>query len=73
MTEVRIRHEYDETAQLLGELPLTEVALGDVIPLLNRWGVSDGDGNTYDSGQLYGQFRVTSSGAFFEVILGGIE
>ena len=72
MTEVRIRHEYDENAKLLGEVPLTLEALDRIIPLLNRWGVSDEDGNSYDEeASLYGQFRVTPSEAYFEIVLTG--
>lgn len=69
MTEVRIRDEFDDRAQLLGEVAFDETTLDQVIPLLSRWGVADRDGN--DRTEMIGQFKVTDSGAYFEVVLVG--
>lgn len=69
MTEVRIRNEYDERAQKVGEVAFDETALDQVIPLLSRWGVSDRDGTVYDSSEMAAQFVVTNSGVYFEVML----
>ena len=69
MVDVRIRHEFDDEAQPLGEVPLTREALDMIIPLLLRWGISDEDGNPCEDGHQYGQFRVTKAGAYFEVVL----
>jgi len=68
MTEIRIRHEYDETARKIGEVAFDEAALDQVIPLLSRWGVSK-DGESYDISVMAAQFVVTDSVAYFEVTL----
>jgi len=68
MVDVRIRHEYDETAQKVGEVAFDEAALDQVIPLLSRWGVSK-HGETYDISVMAAQFVVTDSTAYFEVML----
>lgn len=68
--EVRIRTEWDDTAQTLGEVPFEQAPLDKIIPLLTRWGVVDIEGNTYDcTNEMSGQFKVTPAGAYFEVIL----
>jgi len=69
MVEVRIRNENDDSAQKLGEVEFTESALDRVIPLLSRWGVSDPEGEDHDARSMIGQFKVSSTGAYFEVIL----
>ena len=71
--EVRIRTTWEIEAQPLSEVPFDKASLDNVIPLLNRWGVSDEEGNSFDSdSQMYGQFRVTPQGAYFEIVLGDV-
>jgi len=71
MTEVRIRHELDETAQKVGEVAFDEASLDRVIPLLSRWNVADRDGTTYGVNDMVGQFKISDSAAYFEVVLVG--
>jgi len=47
--EIRIRNAYETEAQPLGEVPFDKASLEHVIPLLNRWGVVDDEGNTYEN------------------------
>ena len=60
MVEVRIREEYDTSAVRLGEVAFDEAALDRVIPLL-----------CHERGDMLGQFKVSDSGAYFEVVLTG--
>ena len=69
MIEVRIRTEFGDAAQKLGEVAFDEAALDRVIPLLSRWGVSDAEARDYDARGMIGQFKVSPTGAYFEVIL----
>jgi len=69
MVEVRIRGEYDDAAQKLSEVAFDEAALDRLIPLLSRWGVADEDGVTYDADSMVGQFKVSPTGAYFEITL----
>jgi hypothetical protein len=73
MTEIRIRHELDETGQKVGEVAFDETALDQVIPLLSRWGVADRDGEMYGVSEMVAQFKISDSAAYFEVILVGSD
>lgn len=62
--EVRIRHLCAEKAITLDDVPFLE--LGKVIPFIQSWGLHDAD--YVDDSSLFGQFKVTDTEAFFEVV-----
>ena len=67
---VRIRHIDDAKAVPFTEWPLND--LGSVIREVKAWGLSDADGSV-DLDDMFGQFVVTGTEAYFEVIIGDGE
>ena len=67
--EVRIRTYDDAKAVHLGEVALDLVPLNDLLRLLPMWGVRDGYGTEYGTGDLVGQFVFEDDAAFFEIVL----
>lgn len=64
---VKIREESEAAPTDLFDVPYgTE--LEDVISLIRRWGLSNDDGDLPSEG-VYGQFRITGTEAFFEIIV----
>lgn len=70
MIEVRIRLEDDLKSVHLGEVPFTDAGLTAAIDLLNRWSI-ESDGPDYPD--FSGQFVLTATGAFFEIIVNNDE
>ncbi|WP_353107795.1 hypothetical protein [Gordonia sp. (in: high G+C Gram-positive bacteria)] len=68
MTEIRIRHELDLQAPVLGDIPLDQI--DTVIPTIKRWGLTGDDGNI-NPDRLSGVFRYDAEGneAYFEVMI----
>ena len=67
--EVRIRTADEAKAVHLGEVGLDAQSLDSVIRLLEMWGVRDGNGDEYVTGDIVGQIVHEDGSAFFEVVL----
>lgn len=67
MTEVRIRAQDWSKPLSLGDVPLLD--LDSVIPMIKQWGL-EVDRDYKDTDDLFGQFVVDDSGAYFEVRIG---
>ena len=65
MTQIRIRHELDAKAQILGDVPLDQI--DTVIPTIQSWGITT-PYSDYPEG-MFGQFVYTDTGAYFEVVV----
>jgi hypothetical protein len=63
MTQVRLRHEDEGSAKLLGDVPFDQ--LDSVIPTIKSWGLYAED--IVDTDGLFAQFVYGDDGAYFEV------
>jgi hypothetical protein len=66
--EIRIRKSDEADGRHLMHWPATR--LDEVIPLVLGWGVAFADGAAYDDTvECFGQFAVSATTAYFEVIV----
>lgn len=68
MTDVYLRYAGEAYGKKIGEVPFSANGIDEVVRLVKEWGVYvDGqDMENFNSAQ----FRVTESGAYFEIVLG---
>lgn len=68
--KVKIRFQSETAAEAveLAEVPLRPEALDSVIPMIQSWGLVDGDGNLVDT-DLVGQFVKDGADAYFEIVI----
>lgn len=65
--EVRIRHQDDTNPRRFTEWPLSD--LDGLLNLIKRWGIETEYASSTGE-DVYGQFVVSDSAAFFEIVVG---
>jgi hypothetical protein len=70
MVEVRVRLEDESSSRRIFDCPYDH--LDEVIPLIRAWGVSRDDRNESIE-DMYGQFRIDDTSAYFEVVIGAAD